>query len=327
MCWPGSGSRSGSVQPGPVKLAVVSFNRFSVRSGPLEVGVEAAGPEGGWPVLLLHGFPYDPHSYEAVAAELGAAGARVLVPYLRGFGPTRFASDSAPRSGQQAAIGRDALNLVDTLALEAPILAGYDWGGRAACVAAVLGPGRVGGIVALGGYSIQAIAASGEPTLPLDESRHWYQYYFQGERGRAGLTRYRRELAAQLWREWSPGRPVAGADFEQAAPSFDNPDFVDVVIHSYRHRFGLVPGAPEYEDDERLLAGLPAVNLPAIVLDPAQDPVLQPRTREQHAARFPQLLDYRLIPSGHNQPLDAPAQVALAVQDLHEVLAAAGPRG
>ncbi len=295
----------------------MTFTRISVRSGPLDVGIETAGPQDGWPVLLLHGFPYDPHAFEAVAAELAAAEARVLAPYLRGFGATRFASESTARSGQQAAIGRDVLNLVGTLGLKAPILVGYDWGGRAACVAAALRPDLIGGIVALGGWSIQDIAASAEPSPPLEESRDWYQYYFHSERGRAGLTRYRRELAAQLWREWSPSRPIADADFERTAPSFDNPDFVDVVIHSYRHRFGLVPGAEEYEGDEHFLAGLPIVDVPAIVLDPTEDPALNPRPREQHAARFPRLLDYRQIASGHNQPFDAPAEVALAVRDLH----------
>jgi pimeloyl-ACP methyl ester carboxylesterase len=295
----------------------MTLTRISVRSGPLDVGIEKAGPEDGWPVLLLHGFPYDPHAFEAVAAELADAGARVLVPYLRGFGPTRFVSETTPRSGQQAAIGRDALNLVETLELQAPILVGYDWGGRGACVAGALRPDLIGGVVALGGYSIQDIAASVEPTPPLDESRDWYQYYFHSDRGRAGLTRYRRELAAQLWREWSPTRPIVDADFERTAPSFDNPDFVDVVIHSYRHRFGLVPGAEEYEDDERFLAGLPTVDVPAIVLEPTEDPALNTRPREEHARWFPHLVDFRQISSGHNQPFDAPADVALAVRDLH----------
>jgi pimeloyl-ACP methyl ester carboxylesterase len=304
----------------------MTFTRLSVRSGPLDVGIETAGPEDGWPVLLLHGFPYDPHVYEAVAAELAVAGARVLTPYLRGFGATRFVSESTFRSGQQAAVGRDVLYLVDTLELEAPILVGYDWGGRAACAAAVLRPERIGGVLALGGYSIQDIAASAEPSLPRDESGDWYQYYFHSERGRAGLTRYRRELAAQLWREWSPTRPILDADFDRTAPSFDNPDFVDVVIHSYRHRFGLAPGAEEYETDERFLAGLPTVDVPAIVLDPTEDPALHPRAREQHHAQFSRLLDYRQISSGHNQPFDAPAEVALAVRDLHAFLDSATQR-
>jgi pimeloyl-ACP methyl ester carboxylesterase len=294
----------------------VTFDRISVRSGPLDVGVETVGPGDGWPVVLLHGFPYDPHSYEKVARELAAAGARVLVPYLRGFGTTRFSSATTPRSGQQAAIGRDVLDLVQALGLEAPILVGFDWGGRAACVAAALRPDLIGGVVALGGYSVQDILGFAVPTPPLDESRNWYQYYFHSERGRAGLTRYRRELAAQLWREWSPARPVDAADFDRAAPSFDNPDFVDVVLHSYRHRYGLVAGAAEYEEDERVLAGLPAVDVPTIVLDPTEDPILAPRTRQEHAARFSRLLDHRLIASGHHQPFDAPAEVALAVRDV-----------
>ena len=163
----------------------------------------------------------------------------------------------------------------------------------------------------------------------MDESRDWYQYYLHSARGRAGLTRHRRELAARLWREWSPTRPVADADVERTAPSFDNPDFVDVVVHSYRsyrHRFGPVPGAEEYADDERFLAGLPAVDVPAIVLDPTEDPALRPRPREEHADRFPHILDCRRISGGHSQPFDAPTEVALAVRDLHAFLEPAGRR-
>ncbi|MDJ0334031.1 alpha/beta hydrolase [Salinibacterium sp. G-O1] len=296
------------------------YSYLSVTSGPLEVGIETAGPQDGWPVLLLHGFPYDPHSYSAVAVTLASAGARVLVPYLRGFGPTRFTSAATQRSGQQAAIGRDVLQLIDTLSLKAPIVVGFDWGGRAACVAAALSPGHIGGVVALGGDSIQDIASSSEPAPPWDENLDWYQYYFHGERGRAGLTRYRRELAMQLWSEWSPERAISGADFERAAGSFDNPDFVEVVIHSYRHRFGLAPGAPEYDEDEHLLAQLPTIDVPAIVIDPTQDPMITPRTRDEHTARFTRLIDHRLSASGHNQPFDAPLDVALAVQDLHRAI-------
>jgi pimeloyl-ACP methyl ester carboxylesterase len=302
------------------------LRRLSVRSGPLRLGIETAGPDDGWPVVLLHGLPYDPHAFEAVAAELAAAGARLLAPYLRGFGATRFASESTARSGQQAAIGRDVLDLVETLELQAPILVGYDRGGRAACVAAALRPDLIGGVVALGGDTIQDIAASAEPAPPPDESRDWYRYYFHGERGRVGLTRYRRELAAQLWREWSPARPILDEDLERAVPSFDNPDFVEVVIHAYRHRFGLVPGPEEYEEDERFLAGLPAVEVPAIVLDPTEDPPLNYRLREQQAAWFPRLLDDRQISSGHNQPFDAPNEVACAVRDLHASLDSATQR-
>ncbi len=298
----------------------MTFTQLIVRSGVLDVAIETAGPNDGWPVLALHGFPYDPHSFESVATELAGAGARVLVPYLRGFGPTRFTSDDTARSGQQAAIGRDVVDLIRTLELEAPILVGYDWGGRAACVASALHPELVGGIVSLGAYSIQDIAHSIEPAPPLAESRYWYQYYFHSERGRAGLTHYRREIAAQLWREWSPERPIVDAEFDRTAPAFDNPDFVEVSIHSYRHRYGLVAGAAEYEDDERKLAGLPAIRSPAIVLDPTQDTLLSPSTREQHLTHFPHLIDHRLIASGHNQPFDAPREVVLAVGDVHAFL-------
>ncbi len=293
---------------------------MNLQSGVLDVAIATAGPEDGWPVLLLHGFPYDPRCFGAVAEELAASGARVLAPYLRGFGPTRFLSDDAPRVGQQAAIGRDVLDLIDTAGLRAPILVGFDWGGRAACVAAALRPSAVGGLVALGGYSIQDIAASVEPTDPLDESRDWYQYYFHSERGRRGLTQYRREIAEQLWREWSPTRPVDAHEFALTAPSFDNPDFVEVVIHSYRHRFGLAPGAATYEADEQLLAQLPSVDVPTIVLDPTEDPALHPRTRAEHEEHFTRLLDHRLVPSGHNQPADAHAEVARAVRDVRAFL-------
>jgi pimeloyl-ACP methyl ester carboxylesterase len=291
-----------------------------VRSGVLEVAIETAGPVDGWPVVLLHGFPYGPHCFAEVATRLAEVGARVITPYLRGFGPTRFLSDQTARSGQQAALGRDVLDLVASLQLAAPILVGFDWGGRAACVAAVLRPEAVGGVIALGGYSIQDIPSAGEPSPPLEESRNWYQYYFHGERGRAGLVRYRREIAAQLWEEWSPKRPIGPDAFALTAPAFDNPDFVDVVIHSYRHRFGLVPGASEYDADEALLSGLPSVVVPTIVLDPVDDPALQPRTREQHARNFTRLVDYRQIASGHNQPADAPTDVAQAVRDLLALL-------
>lgn len=299
----------------------MTLAQMSLRSGVLDVSIATAGREDGWPVVLLHGFPYDPHCFREVAEELAASGARVLAPYLRGFGPTRFRSEETPRVGQQAAIGRDVLDLIDAAGLRAPILVGFDWGGRAACVAAALRPAAVGGLVALGG-SIQDIAAAAEPTDPLDESRDWYQYSFHGERGRRGLTRHRREIAEQLWREWSPRRPIDERAFARTAESFDNPDFVEVVIHSYRHRFGLVPGVAVHEADERVPAESPSVDVPTIVLDSTEDPVLHPRTREQHEEHFTRLLDHRLVPSGHNQPADAHADVARAVRDVRHFLVA-----
>ncbi|WP_345751396.1 alpha/beta fold hydrolase [Microbacterium rhizophilus] len=298
----------------------ITFRSVTIRTSALEIAAQVAGPEGGSAAVLLHGFPYGPLSYEAVASRLAAAGMHVVVPYLRGFGPTRFRDDRIARSGQQAAIGRDAVELVEALDLDHPILVGYDWGGRAASVAGALRPDLIGGVVALGGYTIQDIAAAGEPGVPADERLAWYQYYFHGERGRAGLTRHRRALALQLWREWSPTREIDPAEFDRTAPAFDNPDFVDVVIHSYRHRYGLAEGAPEYAADEARLAALPPVAVPAMVLDPVDDPMIVPQGRAHHERHFADLRDHRLVPGGHNQPFDAPAEVAAAVLDLdHEV--------
>jgi pimeloyl-ACP methyl ester carboxylesterase len=288
----------------------------SVDLAQLTVTAEVSGDPDGWPVLLLHGFPYDVHSYDRVADGLVQHGARVVVPYLRGFGPTRFLSDATPRSGQQAAIGTDAIELIDALRLDAPVVVGFDWGGRAACVAAALFPQRLGGLVAIGGNEIQDIAGFAEPELPLIESRCWYQYYFHSERGRQGLTRYRRELTAQLWHEWEPGRRFDQNEFDRTAVAFDNPDFVEVVIHSYRHRYGLATGDPRYDEAERRLAARPTIDVATIVLDPTQDPMVLPQSADDHRAWFTQLVDHRLVDAGHDTPRDAPDSVVRAVLDL-----------
>jgi len=287
-----------------------------VRTKTLSIAVEATGPENGWPVMLLHGFPYDAHSYDQVAALLVAQGARVIVPYLRGFGATKFLSADTMRSGQQAAVAMDAAELIETLGLKHPILSGFDWGGRSAHIIAALWPSTIGGLVSTGGYSIQDIAHRNEPDHPLAESRDWYQYYFHGERGAAGLTKYRRELAAQLWAEWAPGRPLEG--FDLTAPSFDNPDFVDIVIHSYRHRFGLVAGDPAYDAVEAQLAQLPTIDVPTIMLDLTEDPILPPLPLASHREYFTNLVDYRLVAAGHDVPRHKPAAVADAILALHE---------
>jgi len=292
----------------------------SVVLSQLSVAVSVSGDPDGWPVLLLHGFPYDIHSYDRVAAHLVEHGALVVAPYLRGFGPTRFRSDDIPRSGQQAAIGTDAVELITALDMKMPILVGFDWGCRAACVAAALFPQHVGGLVAIGGNEIQNIAGFAEPESPLMESRSWYQYYFHSERGRKGLARYRRELTAQLWREWEPGRPFHQAGFTQAAAAFDNPDFVDVVVHSYRHRFGLAAGDPRYDDTEHRLADRPTIDVPTIVLDPTEDPMVAARPPEEHGLSFTRLVDHRLVKTGHDTPRDDPDSVAQAVIDLRSSL-------
>ena len=212
-----------------------------VRTSVLEIAYEESGPPHGAAVLLMHGFPYDPRTYDDVVPSLAEAGCRVIVPYLRGYGPTKFLAPDTLRSGQQAALGNDLKELMDALALKRAMLAGYDWGGRGACIVAALWPERVRGLVSANGYNIQDIAGSAKPAPAEQEYRLWYQYYFHTERGRAGLQANRREFCRLLWRLWSPNWKFDDATYDRTAASFDNPDFVDVVIHSYRHRFGYAP--------------------------------------------------------------------------------------
>ncbi len=221
-----------------------------IRTTTLDVAYEESGNPGGAPVLLMHGWPYDPRCYDDVVPPLVAAGCRVIVPYLRGFGATRFLSADTPRSGQQAALGNDLRELLDALGIERATLAGYDWGGRAACIVAALWPERVRGLVTGNGYNIQNIAASAKPVAPAQEHRFWYQYYFHTERGRAGLEQNRRALCRYIWQIWSPDWAFDDATYEKSAVSFDNPDFVAVTVQSYRHRFGYAAGDPALEPIE-----------------------------------------------------------------------------
>ena len=296
-------------------MSGASVERF-VDAGVLRVAVVEHGDPAGRPVVLLHGFPYDVHAYDGVAPLLAAEGLRVVVPHLRGYGPTRFLSDLTPRSGQQAALGADLLALLDALHIERAIVAGYDWGGRAACVVSALWPQRVRGLVSVNGYNLQDIARSGQPAAPDKEYRLWYQYYFHGERGRAGLAANRRDMARLLWRLWSPQWTFSDADFDRTAPSFDNPDFVDVVIHSYRHRFALVAGDPALEDIERLLTAQPAIGVPAITLDGDADGVSA--GGRPKPGQFTGRHEHRLVAGGigHNLPQEAPQAFARAVCDV-----------
>ncbi|MGE0496509.1 MAG: alpha/beta fold hydrolase [Ramlibacter sp.] len=288
-----------------------------ITAGPLSIACAESGPANGPPVFLMHGFPYDIHAYEAVAPRLAAAGCRVLVPYLRGFGPTRFLSEATPRSGEQAALGADLLALMDALNIDRAVLAGYDWGGRAACVVAALWPQRCAGLVSLNSYNIQDIARAMEPDTPANEHSLWYQYYFHSERGRAGLARDRRSLVKLLWRLWSPTWAFDDATFERSAPAFDNPDFVDVVIQSYRHRFGLVPGDPALAGIEARLAAQPVISVPSITFDGADDGVRPPADASAHAHRFSGPRSHRIVPGvGHNLPQEAPQVFAEAVLEL-----------
>ena len=288
-----------------------------VRAGVLDVAVFETGPADGPPAFLMHGFPYDIHAYAEVAPMLADAGCRVIVPFLRGYGATRFLSAATPRSGEQAALGADLLALMDALGIARAVLAGYDWGGRAACVVAALWPQRCAGLVSLNSYNLQDIARAMEPDAPENELRLWYQYYFHGERGRAGLAANRRALARLLWQLWSPTWAFDDATFERSAAAFDNPDFVDVVIHSYRHRYGLVPGDPAYAAIERRLAAQPVIVVPAITLDGADDGVRPPAPAQAQAARFAGPRSHRILPgAGHNLPQEAPRVFADAVLEL-----------
>ncbi len=289
----------------------------TVATATLQIAYEDAGPPDGAPVVLLHGFPYDIRAFDGVAPVLAQAGCRVVVPYLRGFGPTRFLSDATPRSGEQAALGADLLGLLDALALGPAVLAGYDWGGRAACVVAALWPERAHGLVSVGGYNIQDIAASAKPAAPEQEHRLWYQYYLHGERGRTGLAADRRAFCRLLWRLWSPSWAFGDTTFERSAASFDNPDFVDVVVHSYRHRFGLAPGDPALAEIEQRLARQPAIAVPTVALHGDDDGVAPAAQSERDARHFTGPYTRQVVPGvGHNLPQEAPGSFALAVLGL-----------
>ncbi|MFP6562095.1 alpha/beta fold hydrolase [Paraburkholderia sp. B3] len=284
----------------------------------LDIAYDEQGDANGWPVILLHGFPYDIHAYEKVAPRLASQGARVITPYLRGYGPTRFLASTTLRSGQQAALGADLLALLDALRIDQAVLGGYDWGGRAACIVAALYPSRARGLVSVNGYNIQNIAAASLPADPENEYRLWYQYYFHGERGRAGLTENRRKFCRLLWSLWSPTWRFDDDIYARSAVAFDNPDFVDVVVHSYRHRFGLVDGDPQFDDIERRLSAMPSITVPAITLEGDADGVTPLGGRQVDSKRFTGRHQNRVVANvGHNLPQEAPEAFADAVLDIN----------
>ena len=290
---------------------------FYVRTSVLDIAYEAHGPTAGEPVILLHGFPYDPRAYDAIAPALATRGYRVLVPYLRGYGPTRFINEHVMRSGQQAALAKDLLEFMDALAIPRATLAGYDWGGRAACIVAALWPQRVRGLVTGDGYNIQDIAQSLTPRLPATEHRLWYQFYFHTQRGVDGLTAHRRELCELLWSLWSPSWAEGPSLYGQTAPSFDNPDFVEVVIHSYRHRFMYAPGDPGLEAIEQALALQPAITVPTISLCGADDGVGPPPLEDDDVAHFSGVYRRQVLAGvGHNIPQEAPHATLEALLEL-----------
>ena len=287
---------------------------LTVRTGTLEIGYEAHGDVGGVPVVLLHGFPDDARAFDDVAPPLAAAGCRVLVPYLRGYGPTRFLDPHEPRMAQQAAIGQDLLEFMDALALRPAALAGYDWGGRAACIAAILAPERVRALVTIGGYNVQNTVTPAPPAPARAERSYWYQWYFNTERGQRGLELNRRDICRLLWEEWSPTWRFDQATFDRTAPSFDNPDFVAVVIHSYRHRHRNAPGDGRLDAIEQRLAERPAITVPTVILHGGDDTVSSPRRSEAELSRFPAGTERRVVPGvGHFMPREEPQAVVDAL--------------
>src|SRR5436190_797148 len=288
-----------------------------IKTSVLDIAYEEGGPSDGTPVFLMHGFPYAPRGYDAMLPLLTAQGCRAIVPYLRGYGPTRFLSADTMRSGEQAALGNDLKELMDALEIERAILCGYDWGGRACCIVAALWPERVRGLVSGGGYNIHDVAGSAKPADAAQEHRAWYCYYFCTPRGIAGLTENRRDIARLLWQLWLVGEPFDAALFEKSAPAFDNPDFVDVVIHSYRVRYGYAAGDPSLAEIERRLAAKPPITVPTVVLHGEADGIAPPRSSQDHAKHFTGPYQRRLVPrAGHALPQDAPREMADAVLEL-----------
>jgi pimeloyl-ACP methyl ester carboxylesterase len=289
----------------------------NVDAGVLNISYYEAGPADGPVVMLLHGFPYDIHSFVDVAPQLAAQGCRVIVPYLRGYGPTRFLDPATPRSGEQAAMGADLMALMDALKIQRAVFAGYDWGGRAACIGAALWPERCIGLVCVNSYLIQDIARAMVPARPEREVPLWYQYYFQIERGRAGLAANRRGITKILWEQWSPNWSFDEACLDRTAIAHDNSDYVDVVIHSYRHRYGLADSDPRYADIQQRLAALPAITVPAVTLDGEADGVAVATDGRSSAHRFTGRRVHRVVPrAGHNLPQEEPEAFAAAVMEL-----------
>ena len=287
----------------------------------LHIAYEQTGDATGFPIILLHGFPDDVRAWDGVVPPLARAGHRVLVPYLRGYGPTRFRAASAPRMAEQAAIGQDVVDFANALRLQRFAVAGYDWGGRAAAIAAALHPDRVRATVLIGGYTVQnTIVTRQQPGgSPDAEARLWYQWYFNTERGRAGLQENRRALCRYLWQTWSPTWHFTDETYNQTAPSFDNPDFVDVVIHSYRHRLGNAPGEPRFKAMEEQLATRPKIEAPSITLYGQDDGIGRPAAEASPAERavFSRLVAHRVVSNaGHFLPREQPGAVSSALLEL-----------
>jgi pimeloyl-ACP methyl ester carboxylesterase len=289
----------------------------TVRAGVLEISYAELGPPDGEVVILLHGWPYDIHSFAEVAPRLAAQGRRVIVPYLRGFGGTRFLSPDAMRNGQPVAVASDTLAMMDALKIPAAVLAGFDWGARSADVIAALWPERCKGLVSVSGYLIGSQEAGRKPLPPAAELQWWYQFYFATERGRAGYARYRREFARLIWQLASPQWKFDEATFGRSAAAFDNADHVDIVIHNYRWRQGLADGESQYDALEARLAVSPPISVPTITLEGDANGAPHPDP-SSYASKFTGAYEHRVLTGGigHNLPQEAPEAFARAVLDL-----------
>jgi pimeloyl-ACP methyl ester carboxylesterase len=288
-----------------------------IDAGELSVAYVDVGPATGKPVLLLHGWPYDVHSFVDVAPALAAAGYRVLVPYLRGYGTTRFLSDATPRNGQQAALAVDALNFLDALKIEKALLGGFDWGGRTACILAALWPARCTGLVAVSGYTISSQETQAQPLPPKSEHQWWYLFYFATERGHEGYARYTRDFARLTWALSSPKWQFDDATFGRSAPAFETPDHVAVSIHSYRWRLKLADGEAKYDEIEEKLSAYPTIGVPTITMEGDANGALHPEPAS-YAKKFTGHYEHRLITGGigHNLPQEAPQAFTQAVVDV-----------
>ena len=288
-----------------------------IDAGLLNVGYAEAGPANGRPVLLLHGWPYDIHSFVDVAPLLAASGYRVIVPYLRGYGTTRFLSGDTVRNGQPAAVARDIVALMDALKIEKPVIAGFDWGARTANIIAALWPERCKAMVSVSGYLIGSQASGKEPLPPSAELQWWYQFYFATERGRAGYEKYRHDFAKLIWQLASPKWNFDDATFDRSAASFDNPDHVSIAIHNYRWRLGLAEGESRYDDVEKRLAASPVIAVPTITMEGDANGAPHPDP-SAYASKFSGKYAHRNITGGvgHNLPQEAPEAFAKAVVEV-----------
>lgn len=293
---------------GPVK---------QIRTGELDTGYVELGPHGGQPVILMHGWPYDIHSYAEVAPKLAGEGFRVIVPYFRGFGPTRFRSARTPRNAQQTVFALDILALMDALSIKRAVLAGFDWGSRTGDIIAALWPERVRSLVSVSGYLITNLAMNRQPLPATAEWAWWYQYYFATERGRRGLENetYRTDLARLVWTFNSPGWAFDDETFATAAKAFDNPDYADIVIFNYRWRLGLVASDPRYDTIESRLQAAPTIAVPTITIDGAVDPFTPADDGAGYRSHFTGPYEHRTFPVGHNVPQESPSRFARAVED------------